>query len=630
MLNALKFEWRRVFSRRNVVFFCLLAIVAIYFVALGVSDYTKVLAEKVDFEKVENSKSEYYVSYEQYAVMGSRVMFMPSPLSIFFRDYYQFGIISANLDVTEVIDISNNKKGRELFFKKGNFGDLSGVIFIFGTLIMMYMGFGTFQSFDHYRLFKRKPLVWSFICRLFLLDGYFVVLFGVCYLIASFSGISFSPADIAAFIDYGLFSLLLLNFFFVTGMMAGILGNFRRRSVVLLSVLWLLFVLVVPEIVNTTINRKAQTITSVEYLNLQKFKVLLGHEQKSRKVFWEYQKHEKDPAALKAFWKNLAWEYFQKGYVENKNKEESLQQEIRGVAETLEYMSSLFPGNYYHYLVGELSGSGYSEYSRFVDHMLKLREDFFKFYLIKRYDSNDRQIESFIKGDENIFMAASRIPKNFWGGILVVLLYFFAILVSGFWLLKKRSTYIVPKDVGFDINQLEREQTYFIHCRDDGFRGKLFDYLAGQPGVLAIDRVISSDIDPQLSSHSVVDYFSYICGIVNPQAVDKTLENFSFLSSPRGNGGYLTDQELKKIYCSVLLNLNDNVTIVVNDILLGEGKGFEREFISILMGLKSQGKRIVYLSSEMYMTYSVVEQDEIGEGKDFNIYEVNFQNISMR
>jgi chromosomal replication initiation ATPase DnaA len=112
--------------------------------------------------------------------------------------------------------------------------------------------------------------------------------------------------------------------------------------------------------------------------------------------------------------------------------------------------------------------------------------------------------------------------------------------------------------------------------------------------------------------------------------VEKTLESFTFKSSLRRNGRDLTDQELKKIYCSVLLNLRDDVTIVVNDILLGEGKGLEREFIEILMSLKAGGKRIVYLSSEMYMTYSVVQQDEIGEGKDFNVYEVNFQNISMR
>jgi hypothetical protein len=599
-------------------------------VALGVSDYTKVLADKVNFVEVEKSKSEYYVSYEQYAVMGSRVMFMPSPLSIFFRDYYQFGIIAANLDVTEVIDISNNKKGRELFFKKGNFGDLSGVIFIFGTLIMMYMGFGTFQSFDHYRLFKRKPLVQSFICRLFLLDGYFFVLFAVCYLIARFSGIPFSGADNFAFIGYGMFSLLLLNFFFVTGMMAGALGNFKKRSVILLSVLWLLFVLVVPEIVHTTINRKAQAITPVEYLNLQKFKVLLGHEQKARSTYYEFARQNSDPVAKKNLWKNLAYEYFQKGYVTNKEKEESLQREIRDVAGTLENMSSLFPGNYYHYLVGELSGNGYTEYSRFVDHVLHLREGFFRFYLKKRYDSNDEHVESFIKGNENIFFSVSRIPRNFWAGVLVVSFYSIALVIFGFMLLRKRSSYPVPQEVRFDVNQLELEHTYFIHCRDDEFRQRLFHYLAGLPNIMAIDRVNAADIDPQISSIAVVDYFSYICGITNSQAVEKTLESFTFKSSLRRNGRDLTDQELKKIYCSVLLNLRDDVTIVVNDILLGEGKGLEREFIEILMSLKAGGKRIVYLSSEMYMTYSVVQQDEIGEGKDFNVYEVNFQNISMR
>ncbi len=630
MLNALKFEWRRVFSRRNVVFFCLLALLAFYFVALGVSDYKKVLVDKRDFTEVEKSKSEYYVSYEQYAVMGSRVMFLPSPLSIFFRDYYQFGIVSANLDVTEVIDISNNKKGRELFFKKGNFGDLSGVIFIFGTLIMVYMGFGTFQSLDHFRLFKRNPLIQSFICRLILLDGYFVILFTGCYLIARISGVLFSAAENFSYSGYGLFSILMLNFFFVAGMMAAVLGNFRRRSVVLLSLFWLLFVLVVPEIVHTSISRKAQAITPVEYLNLQKFKELLGHEQKARHALFELEKDKKNPEALKELWKNLAYEYYENGYVRNKFKEEQLQREIKEVAGTLESVSSLFPGNYYHYLVGELSGSGYIEYSRFVDHVLSLREGFFQFYLKKRYEATDRKVEPFIKGDENIFVSRSLIPRNFWTGVLVVVAYFLAVVLFNFWFLGRKSSYPVPQGLEFELLQLEKQQTYFIHCRDDEFRQRLFYFLSGQPDVLAIDRVQAADIDPQISSLAIVDYFTYICGIKNRQAVAGMLERFGILSAIRKNGKELSSQELKKIFCSVILSYRDDITIVVNDFILGEGKGFEREFISILMELKAEGRRIVYLSSEMYMTYSLVEQDEIGEGKDFNIYEVNFQNISMR
>ena len=69
---------------------------------------------------------------------------------------------------------------------------------------------------------------------------------------------------------------------------------------------------------------------------------------------------------------------------------------------------------------------------------MKLRNRFMQFYLKKRYESNDTVVESFVKNDENIFRARSRLPKTFWLGLLATAFYGTAFLALAYWLLRRQ------------------------------------------------------------------------------------------------------------------------------------------------------------------------------------------------
>jgi hypothetical protein len=68
---------------------------------------------------------------------------------------------------------------------------------------------------------------------------------------------------------------------------------------------------------------------------------------------------------------------------------------------------------------------------------MKLRNRFMQFYLEKRYETNDAAVESFVKNDENIFRARSRLPKTFWLGFLATGFYAAAFFVMAYWPLRR-------------------------------------------------------------------------------------------------------------------------------------------------------------------------------------------------
>jgi hypothetical protein len=59
----------------------------------------------------------------------------------------------------------------------------------------------------------------------------------------------------------------------------------------------------------------------------------------------------------------------------------------------------------------------------FFDYIMNFRYRFMKFYFNKIYLSKNREIVPFVKGDENIFTAESRLPGNLGAGVGITGLY---------------------------------------------------------------------------------------------------------------------------------------------------------------------------------------------------------------
>ena len=80
----------------------------------------------------------------------------------------------------------------------------------------------------------------------------------------------------------------------------------------------------------------------------------------------------------------------------------------------------------------------------------------------------------------------------------------------------------------------------------------------------------------------------------------------------------------------LFVSINKKDVILVNEFIGGESRAFERHFISLLTEYKEQNRVIIYLSCDTYTDYHVVAQEELPEGRNFEIMKIDFDGISMR
>jgi hypothetical protein len=144
-----------------------------------------------------------------------------------------------------------------------------------------------------------------------------------------------------------------------------------------------------------------------------------------------------NPAApldqIRQMQKKFAGQFINSSYLLNMGRETKYLREVGKVISGHEWQSALFPTTFYYFLSGEASGKGYYGYLDFMDYIMKLRNRFIQFYIQKRYEDNYAVVESFVKGDENVFHAHSQLPGTYWFGFLTTLFYAAAFFVLTFW-----------------------------------------------------------------------------------------------------------------------------------------------------------------------------------------------------
>ena len=631
MIGVLKFEWERIFTRKNVILFLLILLISLYFVLLGISDYKKVIENKKNFSELEDQKVSQFLNYEQYGTVGFRVMFVHSPLVIFFRNSTVLGDIEGNVDASEIIKIYELQKGQKVFNRKGNFCDFKSIIFIFGTLMMLYMGVMTFRSKALSVFFRKGSHIKIIASRLIWLDILLAIFFTICYIMAMLMGITFSDTDFNTFLYFAIVSIIFLDLFFLIGVLSAALTRRKKVSTILLLIFWVVINFVLPEIVYTDIERRAQHFPSLEKLNLEKQKILFDWEREVREKFLNTVRSKKlsyEEARKFAF--DLHSEFLKNGYVENNEKETKLHQEVEKLAQTLQNLSQFFPGNHYQFLSGEVSGAGYNEYARFVNYILDLRNRFIEYYSFKRYKSDDKEVEPFIKGEENIFKAESRLPDNFGTGVLLTLLY--GVIVFGVVLLVlhyRLQDRLKGERVEFELEALSRKRMYFVLCKNVEIRERLFKQVSEEPGVLAVDRIEGEDIDLELKPRHLLDYLCHIKGVTDREKVLRYLDELGGSDMLEKKKNETEPEDLKKIYLAVRLADDDKETILVNKYVTGATRSFEQKFIGVLKNLAAQNKRALYLSEEYYANLGITDVTERVKIKSGGVVSINITKIAV-
>ena len=102
-------------------------------------------------------------------------------------------------------------------------------------------------------------------------------------------------------------------------------------------------------------------------------------------------------------------------------------------------ISSFFPNLLYFSICEEVSSHGGLSYIDFYSFSQYRKEQFIDFYVRKMYsgqNKTDGKIENFIKNDQDLFFAKSRLPINFYQGVIFTLIYILIFLMISYFLHK--------------------------------------------------------------------------------------------------------------------------------------------------------------------------------------------------
>jgi hypothetical protein len=90
------------------------------------------------------------------------------------------------------------------------------------------------------------------------------------------------------------------------------------------------------------------------------------------------------------------------------------------------------PSTFYLSTANEISGKGYQNFIRFYQYIQNLKWKFIRFYIDKRYYSDSSKVESFIKGNENLFYSETFYPRCFLQGGQLTLLYIMGLFIVSY------------------------------------------------------------------------------------------------------------------------------------------------------------------------------------------------------
>ena len=429
-------ESKRLLKKKTFGLFLFFSFLSLYFVQIGLDNYTNIIENKEEFQDIELLKIKQYINYGQYGGYGFRVLFIPSPLSIYFVNSSTISQLTANVDSGERLNIYNSFKGRTLFADKGGgFKDFSGIMLLLGSMLVLYLGYESFIHRDYLRFMygfvDYRRLFFSIVLsRVFILVFLFLLNVGISLILLEINGIQFSGGEYAHFFTYLVTLVLVLVFFFALGTIA---GSFKSgfTGFVMVIISWFVLVFLFPGIVNTTTSKKADNIVSNYKLELQKLKSLMDFEKWAQEELGSTTKDNIDAV------RKSVEDFLEKGFPKIHAFEERLRNEMEENIRYFEFLSSLFPSTFYLSAGNEISSKGYENFILFFDYIRELKKKFLRFYVDHRYYSDDlfdapKTVESFIKGNENLFHAKSRTPRGFFIGILLTLLYIVGLFIVSY------------------------------------------------------------------------------------------------------------------------------------------------------------------------------------------------------
>lgn len=428
------YEFKRSLRGLNIIIAVLFALMALYFVNNGANNYHDIINEKENFKQFEKMKMERWQNYTQMGEAGFRVLYIPPQLSVFFHNSGLFSNLNASMHVGEHLDMNNPFKGKDMFYEKqGNHRDFCGLFFLFGILMLLFYGFESLPSIDYLKHLNTElgfnrvffPLLFA---RFAVIGIFFILVTLLGVLLTLLKGIALVGSDyifMAAFLGmWLLMSLVLL----ALGIIFSRIKD-KRIGVGVVFVIWILLVYFLPMGNDRAAEERAKSIKSNFQLELEKWNELMNFEER---VIIDLKKYS-DEKSINDARLRLVESFFKEELLNMLEIEKNLDKSIITNIKSYQKNSVIFPTTFYQSVSTEMSGKGFENSSQFLLYLVDLKYKFCVFIKNKRFYSDDKKIEPFIRdGEENVYYASAQIPGNYPMGMIILAVYALALIIGAY------------------------------------------------------------------------------------------------------------------------------------------------------------------------------------------------------
>lgn len=414
------FEFKRFFTKRNIIIIFLFLVFSLLFSQDGITHYKSGLNGKEKFQEFERIKITKFINYSQYGGYGFRMLFIASPVSIFFSDSCVVPDMTSYVDSGERLKIYESLKGKNVFEqKKSGFTDFSGFLLFFGTLLIIFYGYESFRKEDYLKFLAAqaspgKVFLSVLVSRTVLIFLVILVLTVLSNLLVLINGI---PMQLIPCLLYFLPIIFLVNVFFLV--LGSCISAIRSSIAGILTVIicWFFLLFFFPTAVNRYTALRSSQITPVYELEMKKLEIVMNFEKYTieKAGTFDYGKEVTDTD------RELMQKYWDNQFKQIEALEDKMQEEMKENINIFQDLSIAFPTTFYQSVTNELSSRGYKNLLEFYLQVLELKRKFVKFIIDKIYFENFSEVESFVKTTENIYNARPGLPINFHWGILVTL-----------------------------------------------------------------------------------------------------------------------------------------------------------------------------------------------------------------
>jgi ABC-type Na+ transport system ATPase subunit NatA len=558
-------------------------------------------------------------------------MFVPSPLSVFFANSGVISELTAFVDSGARLRIYNSFLGKNLYVEKtGGFKDFFGIILLFGSFLSLFVGYHCLHHHEYLKFLAsilgfKKVYFSILLSRIMAFNLAFLLIVGIALASMRLRNISLSSEDYLYLSIYIFVMALLFLFFSVLGVLAGSITS-KSLGIVAIIVLWFSFIFLIPGAISKIVSGKAGKITSAYNLEQKKLKLLTDFESKALIEAQRYtnmkERIESEKKLIESYWDN---EFKKINALEAK-----MQADMRDSYRYFQQLSVIFPSTFYLTINNEISSKGYENFFNFYRYIQQLQQQFIRFYFDKRYYSNYKKIEPFVKGEENIFYAKSRLPGYFLIGVLLTIFYVALLSIAAYSRFKK-CLFVLPDKTGPDANKLDLSinsgESVVLLTTAGTIINQLYNVFSGIfRGFNGKVMVNKEDIVPKKNKKK--EDFVYLCqpdkipGNINAgdfisffkkllhipeEEVRHFVENLKIAQIEKKNINELKEKEKGKLLFA-LARLKNSRIYMIHDF----AKGMPIDFIAGLKvqvkKLKDEGATILYLSNDILLATKIADR----------------------